>query len=90
MRVGAAERHNPPLKNSGALRDAGGYLGAVVGRPLQAGLGTGGAAVLLVAVLVVALLVATGVSLATIGRALRAAEPGAAARQCHCGGAGLS
>ncbi len=66
-------RHNPPLKNSGALRDAGGYLGAVVGRPLQAGLGTGGAAVLLVAVLVVALLVATGVSLAAIGRALRAA-----------------
>ena len=66
-------RHNPPLDQSNALRDAGGYLGAVVGRPLHAGLGTGGAAVLLVAVLVVALLVATGVSLAAIGRALRAA-----------------
>jgi DNA segregation ATPase FtsK/SpoIIIE, S-DNA-T family len=64
-------RHNPPLNHSDALRAAGGYLGAVVGRPLQAGLGTGGAAVVLVAVLVVALLVATGVSLATVGRALR-------------------
>jgi S-DNA-T family DNA segregation ATPase FtsK/SpoIIIE len=66
-------RHDPSLNDSSALRDAGGYLGAVVGRPLHAGLGTGGAAVLLVAVLVVALLVATGVSLAAVGRALRAA-----------------
>jgi S-DNA-T family DNA segregation ATPase FtsK/SpoIIIE len=64
-------RHNPPFNHSSALRDAGGYLGAVVGRPLQAGLGTAGAAVLLAAVLVVALLVATGVSLAAVGRALR-------------------
>jgi DNA segregation ATPase FtsK/SpoIIIE, S-DNA-T family len=64
-------RHNPAFNHSGALRDAGGYLGAVVGRPLQAGLGTAGAAVLLAAVFVVALLVATGVSLAAVGRAVR-------------------
>jgi S-DNA-T family DNA segregation ATPase FtsK/SpoIIIE len=45
----------------------------VVGRPLHAGLGTAGAAVLLVAVVLVAALVATGVPLASVGRALRAA-----------------
>jgi DNA segregation ATPase FtsK/SpoIIIE, S-DNA-T family len=64
-------RHNPALNQTGALRQAGGYLGAVVGRPLHAGLGTAGAAVLLAAILVVALLVATGTSLAAVGRALR-------------------
>ncbi len=63
----------PAFSDSGALRDAGGYLGAAVGRPLHAGLGPAGAAVLLVAVILVAILVATGVSLATAGRALAAA-----------------
>ncbi len=68
---------SPPFSHSGTLRDAGGYLGALAGRPLHAGLGTAGAAVLLGAVVLVAVLVATGVSLVSVGRALRAA--GAAA-----------
>jgi S-DNA-T family DNA segregation ATPase FtsK/SpoIIIE len=63
----------PPFSDSHALRDAGGYVGAVVGRPLHAGLGTAGAAVLLVAVVLVAVLVATGVPLASVGRGLVAA-----------------
>jgi S-DNA-T family DNA segregation ATPase FtsK/SpoIIIE len=63
----------PRLSAAHALRDAGGYLGALVGRPLHAGLGTAGAAVLLVALVLVAILIATGVSLATVGRALRSA-----------------
>jgi S-DNA-T family DNA segregation ATPase FtsK/SpoIIIE len=61
----------PMLSASHALRDAGGYLGALVGRPLHAGLGTAGAAVLLVALVLVAILIGTGVSLATVGRSLR-------------------
>ncbi len=66
-------RGAPPFSDSHALRDAGGYLGAAVGRPLHAGIGSAGAAVVLVAVVLVAILVATGVSLATVGRALGAA-----------------
>jgi DNA segregation ATPase FtsK/SpoIIIE, S-DNA-T family len=61
----------PPLHASHDLRDAGGYLGALVGRPLHAGLGSAGAAVLLMAVVLVAVLIATGVPLASVGRALR-------------------
>jgi S-DNA-T family DNA segregation ATPase FtsK/SpoIIIE len=60
----------PALSASHSLRDAGGYLGAVVGRPLHAGLGSAGAAVLLGALVLVALLVVTGVSLAAFGRGL--------------------
>ena len=60
----------PPLSDSSSLREAGGYLGAIVGRPLHAGLGTAGATVLLIAVVLVAILIATGVSLASVGRAL--------------------
>ena len=63
----------PPLSASHSLRDAGGYLGAIVGRPLHAGLGPAGAAVLLVAVVLVAILIATGVSLAALGRSLHVA-----------------
>ncbi|HEX4126136.1 MAG TPA: DNA translocase FtsK 4TM domain-containing protein [Acidimicrobiales bacterium] len=63
----------PKFSDSGALKDAGGYLGAVVGRPLHAGIGPAGASVLLVAVILVAILVATGVSLATAGQALATA-----------------
>ena len=63
----------PPLSATHSLRDAGGYLGAIVGRPLHAGLGPAGASVLLVAVVLVAILVATGASLASVGRALHAA-----------------
>ncbi len=61
---------SPSFSNSAALKDAGGYLGATIGRPLHSGLGPAGASVLLVAVILVAILVATGVSLATAGRAL--------------------
>ena len=67
----------PRLSAGHSLRDAGGYLGAVVGRPLHAGLGPAGASVLLVAVVVVAVLVATGVSLAAVGRALHGAATAA-------------
>ena len=62
----------PRLSASHSLRDAGGYLGAAVGRPLHAGLGPAGAAVLLVAVVIVAILIATGVPLASVARALAA------------------
>jgi DNA segregation ATPase FtsK/SpoIIIE, S-DNA-T family len=65
---------SPRFSNSAALKDAGGYLGAAIGRPLHSGLGPAGAAVLLVAVILVAILVATGVSLATAGRALVSAS----------------
>ena len=61
---------SPSFSNSPALKDAGGFLGAAVGRPLHAGIGSAGAGVLLVAVIFVAILVATGVSLATAGHAL--------------------
>jgi S-DNA-T family DNA segregation ATPase FtsK/SpoIIIE len=63
----------PKLSGSHALRDAGGYLGALVGRPLHSGLGSAGAVVLLVALVLVAILIATGVSLATLGRGVHAA-----------------
>jgi S-DNA-T family DNA segregation ATPase FtsK/SpoIIIE len=63
---------SPRLSASHSLREAGGYLGAVVGRPLHAGLGPAGASVLLVAVVVVAILVATSASLASVGRAVHA------------------
>ena len=63
----------PKLSNSQSLRDAGGYLGALVGRPLHSGLGSAGAGVLLAAVVLVAILIATGVSLAAVGRGLRTA-----------------
>ena len=64
---------SPRFSNSAALKDAGGFLGAAVGRPLHAGIGSAGAGVLLVAVIFVAILVATGVSLATAGHALGSA-----------------
>jgi S-DNA-T family DNA segregation ATPase FtsK/SpoIIIE len=66
-----------------ALRDAGGYVGAVVGAPLSAGLGTVGASVVLVALLGFGLLLASGTSvrtvLAAIGRGLVHARAWAAA-----------
>jgi S-DNA-T family DNA segregation ATPase FtsK/SpoIIIE len=59
----------PPLGTTfGQLRPAGGFIGAVVGRPLHAGIGTAGAAVLFVALVFAAGLIATGISLATFGR----------------------
>ncbi len=64
---------SPRLSATRSLRDAGGYLGALVGRPLHAGLGPAGASVLLVAVVLVAVLIATGASLASVGRSLHTA-----------------
>ncbi len=46
-----------------ALRDAGGYFGGLIGAPLAAGLGTVGAAVVLVALLGFGLLLAPGTSI---------------------------
>ena len=55
------------------LSAAGGWVGAAVGRPLQLGLGTAGAVVVLVALACVGVVLSTGVSLGAIGRALMAA-----------------
>jgi S-DNA-T family DNA segregation ATPase FtsK/SpoIIIE len=49
-----------------ALRNAGGYLGAMVGAPLAAALGTVGATVVLVALLGFGLLLAPGTSMRTV------------------------
>jgi DNA segregation ATPase FtsK/SpoIIIE, S-DNA-T family len=46
----------------GALRAAGGLLGAIVGRPLQQGVGTAGGSVVLVAAFAIGLVLSTGVS----------------------------
>ena len=48
-------------------------MGALVGHPLAAGIGTAGASVVFVALIIVAVLIATGIALATCGRALRIA-----------------
>ena len=66
----------PPLSGTvDALRDAGGYFGALVGAPLAGGLGTVGAAVILVALLGFGLLLAPGTSIrgfaGSLGRGLR-------------------
>jgi len=66
-------KSTPGFSNHASLKDAGGFLGAAVGRPLHAGIGSAGAAVLLVAVIFVAVLVATGVSLATAGHSFSSA-----------------
>jgi S-DNA-T family DNA segregation ATPase FtsK/SpoIIIE len=50
------------------LSGAGGWVGVAVGRPLAAGLGTAGAAVVLVALVVVAVVLATGLSLRAAAR----------------------
>jgi S-DNA-T family DNA segregation ATPase FtsK/SpoIIIE len=51
-----------------ALGGAGGWLGTATGRPLELGLGTAGAAVVLVAAVAVAVVLATGLSLAALAR----------------------
>ena len=56
-----------------ALSDAGGVLGALLGRPLSQGLGTAGSVVLLLAVGVVGGVLATGVRLRSLGRPFVAA-----------------
>ncbi|HEY7438662.1 MAG TPA: DNA translocase FtsK 4TM domain-containing protein [Acidimicrobiia bacterium] len=58
---------DPPLTGSvEALRDAGGYVGALVGVPLTAGLGDLGAVVVLTALLVFGALLAPGLSLRSV------------------------
>ncbi len=56
--------------STSALSGAGGWLGALFGHPLEAGIGTAGAAVVCVALIVVAVILATGVTLAAIGRGI--------------------
>ena len=58
----------PPLSDPvDALRDAGGFLGAVVGVPLTAGVSTAGAAIVLLAVLAFGCLLASGLSIQRVG-----------------------
>jgi DNA segregation ATPase FtsK/SpoIIIE, S-DNA-T family len=54
------------------LRDAGGYLGGVVGGPLSAGVGTAGAAIVLLAFLSLGLLLASGLSLHRVAELIAA------------------
>jgi DNA segregation ATPase FtsK/SpoIIIE, S-DNA-T family len=69
---GLAELANgTPAIGDSAVKDAGGWIGALLGHPLAAGIGTAGASVVFVALVIVAILIATGIALATCGRALR-------------------
>jgi S-DNA-T family DNA segregation ATPase FtsK/SpoIIIE len=63
-----AKQPLPSFQPVSQLRLAGGFVGALVGRPLHAGIGTAGSAVLFVALVFAAGLIATGISLATFGR----------------------
>jgi S-DNA-T family DNA segregation ATPase FtsK/SpoIIIE len=61
----------PSVTSSGALLSgAGGWLGALAGNPLRAGLGGAGAAVVLVALLTLALVLFTGVTLRSAAGAM--------------------
>ncbi len=65
---------SPPASASvSALSAAGGWLGVVVGHPLRAGIGTVGAVVVLVALFVVGVVLATGTSLKALGRGVATA-----------------
>ena len=61
---------SPAIRHPSTTLSAGGMLGAVVGRPLQIGVGTAGAAVVLIAFVAVAAIITTGVSIGTVLRAL--------------------
>ena len=65
----------PRLTASGTrLAGAGGWIGAVTGDPLRSGLGTGGASVVLLALVTLALVLFTGVTVrAAVGGTLRGA-----------------
>jgi len=69
--LGELANGHPTFHQSVQLRDAGGWIGVLVGHPLRAGIGSAGAAILFIALIVVAGLIATGVSLATFGHAVR-------------------
>ena len=65
---------SPKLSASTAsLSSAGGWIGAVVGNPLRAGLGGFGAAMVLLAVMVLALVLFTGVSVRTAAHGISVA-----------------
>jgi DNA segregation ATPase FtsK/SpoIIIE, S-DNA-T family len=61
------------------LRDAGGYLGGVIGVPLVAGVGPAGAAIVLVALLALGGLLASGLSLARVAELVTTGCSGASA-----------
>jgi len=62
---------SPAAGASGAvLRGAGGILGAVIGRPLQQGVGTAGTVVLLVAAFAVGLVLSTGASISGLAQGI--------------------
>ena len=58
-----------PTASQASLRGAGGWLGVAAGRPMQLGLGTFGAVVILVACAVVGVLFVSKASLGSLGRA---------------------
>ncbi len=72
---------SPPLRSSTSmLSSAGGWVGAVVGNPLRSALGGFGATMVLLALLVVATVVFTGISVSSAaGAVVRAVRWGAAA-----------
>ncbi|HUO47279.1 MAG TPA: DNA translocase FtsK 4TM domain-containing protein, partial [Acidimicrobiales bacterium] len=65
--AGGSPRLGAPVS---ALSGAGGWLGSAVGGPLRAGLAGFGAAVVLLAVLALALVLFTGITLKAVGRTL--------------------
>jgi DNA segregation ATPase FtsK/SpoIIIE, S-DNA-T family len=69
--LGELTNGSPSLHETGKLKGGGGWVGALVGHPLHAGIGSVGAGVLFVALVFVAILIATGVSLATFGRGVQ-------------------
>jgi S-DNA-T family DNA segregation ATPase FtsK/SpoIIIE len=69
--IGELANRDPTFHQSQGLRSAGGWIGVLVGHPLHAGIGSAGAAVLFIALILVAGLIATGVSLATFAHAVR-------------------
>ena len=79
---------SPPLGSSTSmLSSAGGWVGAIVGNPLRSALGGFGATTVLLALLVVATVVFTGMSVSTAaGAVVRAVRWGAAAATGKSGG----
>jgi DNA segregation ATPase FtsK/SpoIIIE, S-DNA-T family len=70
---------SPPVRAStAALSDAGGWVGAVIADPLRSGLGGFGAATVLVALVIVALVLFTGVAVRTAAGGLASAARWAA------------
>ncbi len=65
---------DPKMGDARHIREAGGWIGALIGHSLHAAIGGPGAAVVFVAVVMVAILIATGVSLATFGRGIATAS----------------